>query len=753
MRRTDTNLQHRRCSGVRMKLALSLCLLAVVAFPRAGIAAGSDNLMQDVFVLDPINVTGRMEEDKLDRTTAIVVEKNRSNNVADYLVRDPEISFKRKAAMGDSSDIISIRGMESKRIMLNLDGRNISSTGMSGGNYIDFGTIPLDNIERIEVIKGGSSVEYGNSALGGVINAYTRRPTEQPYFSAYATMGGWKDFYDFHNVRGSYAQKFNAIGLSVGLSHQHADPFLRNNDYDSFHFNPKLYVDLPWRAELILGYNYSQTRRGLIRSNRNDGNPASDANPDLPGYNSAIDSNYPTASGESFAGGSPTPSMTVIGDGAHWTKYRNLMDFTYRQDFLETAYFELSGFKNSESRREKNYADVDARMQLKTQKPDTFNPSKTKNGALVLDRNVIVDNTYGFKFKTGVTVLGHELMTGVEYKRLTPGPITVEYVDENYNKAGANKWTGKMESSEAGRPATVTGAFLADKFSITDSLRIDMGLRYDSFSYSPEGQDKHLFNSQLSPKAMATYHFTENQSASLALYQNYRTPTIPELYWNSQASSRDTNVNVPYLVGKDIKPETARGIDAAYKYSFGGKGFLKLSGFYYNIQDYIVHKQVYVNRPQSYQAGAAYNIDAEIYGATLSGSYDLLDNVTVNAAVTRQDSKKTNDPADPNGVMDKLEYIPDWKGTLGTTWKINEQFTLDAVLTYVGQRNYYVNTAQLRKGTLHDYATLGASLSYRLDEHLTLEAYADNITNTQYEEAWGYPALGINAGVSIKWEL
>ena len=370
-----------------------------------------------------------------------------------------------------------------------------------------------------------------------------------------------------------------------------------------------------------------------------------------------------------------------------------------------------------------------------------------------MDRNVIVDNTHGFKFKTGATIHGHELMTGVEYKRLTPGPITVEYVDKNYNKAGPNKWTGKMESSEAGAPATVVGAFLADKFSLTDSLHLDIGLRYDSFSYSPDGQDRNYFGSQLSPKAMITYEFTENQSASLALYQNYRTPTIPELYWNSQSSSRDNTVNVPYLVGKDIKPETARGIDAAYKYSFGGKGFLKLSGFYYNIQDYIVHKPVYVNRPQSYQAWAAYNIDAEIYGATLSGSYDVLDNVTVKAAVTRQDSKKSNDPADPGGVMEKLEYIPDWKGTLGTTWKINEQFTLDTVLTYVGERSYYVNTAQLRKGTLHDYATLGASLSYKVDEHLTLEAYADNITNTQYEEAWGYPALGFNAGVSIKWEL
>ena len=66
MRRTDTNLQHRRCSGVCMKLVLSLCLLAIVSLPQAGIAAGADNLMQDVFVLDPIEVTGRMQEDNLD---------------------------------------------------------------------------------------------------------------------------------------------------------------------------------------------------------------------------------------------------------------------------------------------------------------------------------------------------------------------------------------------------------------------------------------------------------------------------------------------------------------------------------------------------------------------------------------------------------------------------------------------------------------------------------------------------------------
>ena len=95
---------------MKKTLLLGSLLLCSPAFTAQ---AADDNLMQDVFLLDPVTVTGQLEEEKLDRTTAIVVERNRSNNVADYLVRDPDISFKRKAAFGDSSDIISIRGMAS----------------------------------------------------------------------------------------------------------------------------------------------------------------------------------------------------------------------------------------------------------------------------------------------------------------------------------------------------------------------------------------------------------------------------------------------------------------------------------------------------------------------------------------------------------------------------------------------------------------------------------------------------------------
>ena len=57
---------------------------------------------------------------------------------------------------------------------------------------INWNTVPLENIEQIEVIKGASSVLYGSSALNGIINIRTARPglTPKTRFSAYIGIYG-----------------------------------------------------------------------------------------------------------------------------------------------------------------------------------------------------------------------------------------------------------------------------------------------------------------------------------------------------------------------------------------------------------------------------------------------------------------------------------------------------------------------------------------------------------------------------------
>lgn len=72
---------------------------------------------------------------------------------------------------------IDILGLGSNRTLVLLDGRRIVSNS-STGNRIDFGTIPFNLIDRIEVIRGGASAAYGSDAIAGVVNIITRQHFE-----------------------------------------------------------------------------------------------------------------------------------------------------------------------------------------------------------------------------------------------------------------------------------------------------------------------------------------------------------------------------------------------------------------------------------------------------------------------------------------------------------------------------------------------------------------------------------------------
>ncbi|MDR2352090.1 MAG: TonB-dependent receptor [Deltaproteobacteria bacterium] len=705
--------------------------------------------MIDSFILEAINITGSVN---LQQTNDIVVERNRSNNIADFLTRDSEITFTRRTNFGDSSDILSIRGLSAQRIMLNMDGRDISSNGVVGGNFLDFGTVPLDNIERIEVIKGGSSLEYGNSAMGGVINAYSRKPTEVPFLSIYATLGGWDNFNDFNNIRASYSQKFGPLGVSLGISRQKNEAFFRNNDFELFHVNPKIYLDTPWQGEFTLSYNYSRAKRGLIISNRNLANPTSTGNPTLAGFYTVIDPKYPLANGESFAGSSPTPSMSVLGEGAHWVKERTLVDFGYRQEIGQRGFVELIYYFNNEVRHEKNYANMEARLRFQQvigTARDKFDSALSPQGTLVLDREVKVDTGYGYVLKSELTFGDHLIKFGGEYKSKSSGGTTVNFVDRNYNQGTQNSFTGVMNSSSASEPNTLLSFYLGDSYQINQMFRLDFGFRYDSYKDRPNSDYKYS-GSGISPKFMLTVTISEHQTASIALYRNIRTPSSNQIFWFREATEPGTGNPVPALAGSVLRPEKANGLDIAYRYSFANGSFLKLSGYYYDIKDFIFMRSGLTGQNPG-SARASYNGDVWISGITISGGIPILANLYTRASLSFQNNKKTRDIFDPTLTVPKIDYLPRFKGNLSATWGITDKINLDLDLTYIGERpNLIVGTGSY---PLDSYLTIGGSLSYQINDHLVAELYVDNLTGSEYEETFGYPSMGFNAGVSLKWNL
>lgn len=75
------------------------------------------------------------------------------------------------------ANFANLRGLGPTGTLVLLNGRRVSTHGMSGGS-VDLNAIPMDAIERIEVLKDGASAIYGTDAIGGVLNFITNKSYE-----------------------------------------------------------------------------------------------------------------------------------------------------------------------------------------------------------------------------------------------------------------------------------------------------------------------------------------------------------------------------------------------------------------------------------------------------------------------------------------------------------------------------------------------------------------------------------------------
>jgi len=90
--------------------------------------------------------------------------------VADALRVLPEIRIKDSGGSG-SLTTVSIRGSASTQVLILLDGIPVNRASLPS---VDLSTFPIQNVDRIEVLRGPFSAIYGSGALGGVINIVTR---------------------------------------------------------------------------------------------------------------------------------------------------------------------------------------------------------------------------------------------------------------------------------------------------------------------------------------------------------------------------------------------------------------------------------------------------------------------------------------------------------------------------------------------------------------------------------------------------
>jgi outer membrane receptor protein involved in Fe transport len=124
---------------------------------------------------------------------------------------------------GDGSTRIDLRSLGTARTLVLLNGRRVVASGLGADASVDFGTIPLAMIERVEVLKDGASAIYGSDAIAGVVNVITRSNMNGTEANVYTSTTQKSDGtnYDLSFVTGHSSSRGN-ITFSGGYQQQHA---------------------------------------------------------------------------------------------------------------------------------------------------------------------------------------------------------------------------------------------------------------------------------------------------------------------------------------------------------------------------------------------------------------------------------------------------------------------------------------------------------------------------------------------------
>ena len=123
---------------------------------------------------------------------------------------------------GDTSD---------QNIVILLDGVRLSENEQA---IALLSAIPIESIERIEIVRGGSSVLYGEGATGGTIQIITKRPSVGP---AHGTVVGEVGSYGSRGVRASVTKGWDGFAIDANYSKQRADNYRNNNGVNQENFS------------------------------------------------------------------------------------------------------------------------------------------------------------------------------------------------------------------------------------------------------------------------------------------------------------------------------------------------------------------------------------------------------------------------------------------------------------------------------------------------------------------------------------
>ena len=142
------------------------------------------------------------------------IAARRPSSVVELLRTLPGVSLQQAAGRGSVVSLF-LRGAKPNFTLVLIDGVKVNDPTNTRGGSFDFSTLSLDDIERVELVRGPASAIYGSDAVGGVINFITRRPSRDVEIELGASGGS----FGFAQADGHLSGALGGVALRLGASY------------------------------------------------------------------------------------------------------------------------------------------------------------------------------------------------------------------------------------------------------------------------------------------------------------------------------------------------------------------------------------------------------------------------------------------------------------------------------------------------------------------------------------------------------
>lgn len=599
---------------------------------------------------------------------------------------------------------VTMRGLDaSARVLVLIDGTPINK---SSGGSVNWNLVPINMIDRVEVIKGPASAMYGNNAMAGVINIITKEP-KKPFQGEIGIQGGnYGTYGGYIDLAGNNEKDNKGFSWSLNAMGREGDGYFLDPEDQRDSTSAKAFLK---EANLSakMGYRFSKNHKLEVDAIYYY---------DMKGQGRKVyedDGDYMSVA---------TTYLQAKYQGVFGKTVLNVMGFTQHED----------EFKQTES-----VGSSSSKYKLADRDSDKNDYGLWINATTYLSKKNIL--TYGIDLKQG----------------------DVDVVNTYYTSTDVLKYKGTLDFA---------GIFLQDELKLAnDKIIIVAGARLDYARYYNGSLDVNDPTSStgfiapydevydddswysFSPKVSVRYNFTDSKSVYISYSQGFMPPKLDDL-------SKSGKIRKGFKIANpELGPEYISNYEIGGVFDFGDNLTIE-TAIYYSLGDDF---QYFVGTGDSVDTGGddlkpvyqRQNIsDVEIIGAEISTKYFITKqlNIAVNYSYNHSIIKEFKKPDDyEKDITGKyIIEVPQNMFFAGLSWQ-NKYFHTTLAYNYVSSQWYDDENTTKVDG----YGVLDLMLTKTINKQFEISLSIQNILDNEYIDRKGYLAPGRFTIAEVKYRF